>query len=147
MNIRPLFFTIILSVSFLLYHSPCLSQILADKEKGAALSDSSDIFADKIVSSKNLVLVDFWAEWCRPCHVLSPIIEEIKKEYKGKLTIIKINIDRNRQLAQYFRVVSIPSVFLIKDKRVVKNIMGVQPKEVYVAAINEILNSEKKKDE
>lgn len=147
MNIRPLFFTIILSVSFLLYHSPCLSQISTDKEKGAALSDSSDIFADKIVSSKKLVLVDFWAEWCRPCHVLSPIIEEIKKEYKGKLTIIKINIDRNRQLAQYFRVVSIPSVFLIKDKRVVKNIMGVQPKEVYVAAINEILNSEKKKDE
>jgi thioredoxin 1 len=144
---RPLLTTIVLILSISFYLSPCYGQKPDDDRKGAALSDSSDIFARKIVNSKLLVLVDFWAEWCKPCYVLNPIIEKIKKQYKGKLNVIKINIDRNRLLAQYFRVVSIPSIFLIKDKSVVKNFMGVQPKEVYITAINEILNSEKKRDE
>ncbi|MGD9201940.1 MAG: thioredoxin [Chitinispirillia bacterium] len=138
---------ITLILFFFIYLSTCYSQISVNGKKGAALSDSSDISAKKIVNSEKLVLADFWAEWCRPCHILDPIIEEIKKKYRGKLNVIKINIDRNQKLAQYFRVVSIPSVFLIKDKSVVKNLMGVQPKEVYITTINEILNSEKKKDE
>lgn len=121
-------------------------QTIAKSPHDAALSDSSDIFVQQIIQSKKPVLIDFWAAWCQPCLILHPIIEKIKKEYKGKIIVIKINIDRNRGLARHFKVVSIPSVFLIKDKIAVKKIMGVQPKEVYNSAIDEILNPENKNE-
>lgn len=107
--------------------------------------DSSQIFVQNIIRSKIPVLVDFWASWCKPCEMLTPIIDTLKKEFKGKIKVLKVNIDRNQQFARHFRVVSIPTIFLIDNKIVVKRIPGVQPKEVYISAINEILG--KKEDE
>ena len=118
---------------------PALSQTSGYNVKSPALSDSSQLYVQEIINSKIPVLAEFWAVWCGPCKLLTPIINQIKDEYKGKIKVIKINIDRNRSLATYFRVVSIPSVFVIKDKIVVQRILGVQTKEAYITAINNVL--------
>jgi thioredoxin 1 len=107
--------------------------------KAAALGDSSQIYVQEIINSKIPVFIEFWAVWCGPCKMLTPIIDEIKSEYKGKIRVLKINVDRNQSLATYFRVVSIPNVFIVKDKIVVNTILGVQPKEVYINAIKAAL--------
>ncbi len=131
---------IILIVSILCcFAAPGFSQTAVTPPGRMALADSSQLYVQEIINAKKLVLIDFWAAWCGPCKVLSPIIDEIKKEYKGRIKVLKINIDRNRSLATYFKVVSIPNVFLVKDKVVVNSLMGVQQKSVYISAITQIL--------
>jgi len=102
----------------------------------AQFVDSSKEFADRIIQSKVPVLVDFWAVWCGPCRMLGPTIEELKKEYAGKIQVIKVNVDIHRGLAAYFRVSSIPAVFIITNKTVVDYLLGCQPKETYKKAID-----------
>lgn len=101
--------------------------------------DSSDIIADRIVKSTIPVMLDFWATWCMPCRMLGPTVEELKKKYTGKIRVMKIDVDANKRIAAYFRISSIPAVFLIKDKAVVQYILGLQDKSVYEQAIAEAL--------
>jgi thioredoxin 1 len=101
--------------------------------------DSSDIMADAILHSRVPVLIDFWATWCGPCRMLGPTMEEIKKEYAGKIKVMKVNVDVNRKISAYFRVSAIPAVFLVKDKTVVSYIQGLNPKEAYENAIKKVL--------
>jgi thioredoxin 1 len=101
--------------------------------------DSSDIIADRIVKSPVPVMIDFWATWCKPCKMLGPTVEELKKKYSGKIKVIKIDVDANRRIAAYFRVSSIPAVFFIKDKAVVQYVPGLQEKSVYEQAIVDVL--------
>jgi thioredoxin 1 len=103
-------------------------------------SDSSQVIADRIVESKIPVLVDFWAPWCGPCRMLGPVIEELKKEYSGKMTFMKVNVDVNRKLSAYFKISSIPAVFLIKNKSVVNYLPGLQSKQTYKQAIEKTLH-------
>jgi len=77
------------------------------------------------------VLVDFWAAWCMPCKMVAPIIEELAAEYKGKLTVAKVDIDKESALATRYDIMSIPTVILFNDGQEVKRIIGVQPKETY----------------
>ena len=106
--------------------------------------DSSQIIADRVTASSIPVLIDFWAVWCRPCRMLGPTIEEIKEKYAGKILVMKVNVDVNRALAGYFRIQSIPAVFIIANKSVVDVIPGLQPREVYEAAIQKVLGSPQK---
>ena len=106
---------------------------------GPAPFDSSDIIADRIVKSTIPVMLDFWATWCMPCRMLGPTVEELKKKYAGKIKVMKIDVDANKRIAAYFRISSIPAVFLIKDKAVVQLIPGLQEKSVYEQAIAEVL--------
>ena len=76
-----------------------------------------------MLSSKEPVLVDFYADWCGPCKMISPIIDQIAKEYKGKATVAKINVDENRDLALQFGVMSIPTLIFFKDGREVQRIL------------------------
>jgi len=94
------------------------------------LTDSN--FKDEI--SSGLVLVDFWAPWCGPCRMLGPIIEEVAQEVEG-VSIGKLNVDENPQIAQEFKVMSIPMVVLFKDGEPVETIIGLRPKEAYLEAI------------
>lgn len=92
-------------------------------------------FQEDVLDAKGLVLVDFWATWCTPCLMLTPIIEEIGEEMKDKVKVGKVNVDENPQISAKFQIMSIPTVILFKDGEPVDGFIGVQPKSVYVEAI------------
>ncbi len=80
------------------------------------------------LKNNGVVLVDFYADWCGPCKMLTPVLEDLSKEYEGKATIVKVNVDQEGDLASQFGVMSIPNLFLLKDGEIVKNVVGYQPK-------------------
>ena len=96
-------------------------------------------FKKDVLESKLPVIVDFWAPWCEPCKMVGPIIEELAKEYEGKITVGKLNVDDNTQTAGEYNVMSIPSVMLFKDGKPLKTLVGAQGKESYKKAISEVL--------
>ena len=74
------------------------------------------------------VLIDFWAPWCGPCRMMGPIIEQLAEEYEGKAKVGKVNVDEEGELSQPFGVMSIPTIVLVKDGKVVKQAVGARPK-------------------
>ncbi len=86
-------------------------------------------FDDEVMKSPLPVLVDFWAEWCGPCRVISPIVEEIANEYKGKLKVAKLNVDEAQELAIRYGVMSIPTLMVFKGGKVVNQIIGAMSKD------------------
>lgn len=86
-------------------------------------------------SGDRLLMFDLYADWCRPCRILSPIVEEIAKEHSERVAVYKIDIDQNRDIAREFGVTGIPYVVFVKNKTSVYALTGVQPKETYVRAI------------
>ena len=81
-------------------------------------------FESKVLNSKGLVLVDFWAAWCGPCKMLAPVLEAIASELEGRLEIKKINIDENRKSAEKYDIMSIPTMMIFKDGQIVDTIIG-----------------------
>ncbi|WP_448590194.1 thioredoxin [Thermodesulfobium sp.] len=94
-------------------------------------------FKDEI--SSGVTLIDFWAPWCGPCRMIAPILEELDKEYAGKLKICKVNVDNDRVLAQNLRIVSIPTLILYKNGEEQKRIVGAVAKEKIVREISPFL--------
>jgi thioredoxin 1 len=82
----------------------------------------------EVIESYPLVLVDFWAEWCHPCRIIAPVVEELAREYKGKLVCAKLNVDENKNTAVQFQILSIPTLLLFKDGKLVDKIVGAMPK-------------------
>ena len=87
-----------------------------------------DNFDNEISSSNIPVLVDFWAEWCGPCKMLGPILEEISKDLKDKLQVVKVNLDENQDLAMKYSIRSIPTLLLFKDGQLLDTKVGFAPK-------------------
>ncbi len=85
-------------------------------------------FDEKVLSSSQPVLVDFWAEWCGPCHMIAPAIEEVAAEYKGKVMVGKLNVDQHPGIAARYGIRSIPSILLFKDGQVSDQLVGAIPK-------------------
>ncbi len=85
-------------------------------------------FEGKVLNAETPVLVDFWAEWCVPCHMVSPVVEEIGQEKGEKLRVAKLNIDENPEATRRYGVMSIPSLILFKDGREVARVVGAKPK-------------------
>ena len=85
-------------------------------------------FEQEVLKSDTAVLVDFWAEWCGPCHAVSPVLERIADERQGELTLVKVNIDEEQELAQRYGVMSIPTMILFKDGAPAAAAVGAQPK-------------------
>lgn len=92
---------------------------------------------NEILKNNALVLVDFYASWCMPCKMLSPIIEEIAKEYEGKLVVCKIDIDENEELANEYNIMSVPTVIIFKNNENVEEIIGLNNKSKYTRALDE----------
>ena len=89
---------------------------------------SLDNFDNEISSSNTPVLVDFWAEWCGPCKMLGPILEEISEDLKDKLQVVKVNLDQNQDLAMKYSIRSIPTLLLFKEGELVDTKVGLLPK-------------------
>lgn len=91
------------------------------------------------IRENGVVLVDFYADWCGPCKMISPILEELAKEYEGKATIVKVNVDENGDIAGRYGVMSIPNLVLFKNGEVVKQVVGFQPKNQLQALLNSVI--------
>ena len=102
-----------------------------------ALSLNKDNFEKSIANG--VALVDFWAEWCGPCKMQLPIIEEFSGEMEGKATIGKVNVDEELGLAQSFGIQSIPTLILFKDGKPVKKLVGLHSKEALYEEVNQVL--------
>ena len=103
------------------------------------LNLTDDQFEAEVVKSDKPVLVDFWAEWCMPCKMLAPIIEELADEYAGKIKVAKVDTDAGRKTAMKFDIRAIPTLILFKDGKVLKKFVGLQQKSDMKPAIDAAL--------
>ena len=86
-------------------------------------------FAQTVLQAKTPVLVDFWAPWCRPCLMVAPILDELADEYRGKVTIARMDVDQNPKTAAKYSIMSIPTMLIFKKGKPISNIVGFRPKE------------------
>ena len=91
---------------------------------------------DGLLEDQKLVIVDFWATWCGPCRMLSPLLDEIEEEMSDKITVVKVNVDDADEIAMRYRIMSIPTLVFFKDGKMVDRTVGAMPKSVLVDKIN-----------
>lgn len=99
------------------------------------LNDQS--FDQEVLKSNLPVLVDFWAEWCPPCQMQGPIVEELAKELEGKVRVVKVNVDQAQQTSQKYSIMSVPTLILFKGGQVVKQMVGFRSKQDLLKEIGE----------
>ncbi len=100
---------------------------------------TEDNFENEVLKSDQPVLVDFWADWCAPCHRIAPVIEELAHEFDGTATIAKLNVDEEPELARRYGIRSIPSLLFFRSGEAVDRLAGVQPKRVLSEKLAELV--------
>ena len=91
---------------------------------------------DSLLESEKLIIVDFWATWCGPCRMLSPLLDEVEEEMADRITVVKVNVDDVREIAMRYRIMSIPTLLFFKNGQVVDKTVGAMPKSTLVDKIN-----------
>ena len=103
---------------------------------------STQQFEQEVLNSVNPVFVDFWATWCGPCKMVSPIIEELAKEYEDKVNFVKVDVEQNKELASKYSIFSIPTLAIFKDGKVIAQAAGAASKESIRTYINKNIQTE-----
>jgi len=93
-------------------------------------------WSQQVIDSSKPVFVDFWASWCGPCRMISPIVDELEKEYKGKVNFVKVDVDQNRELASQYSILSIPTFMLFRGGQSISQMSGASSKEAIQKFIN-----------
>jgi len=106
---------------------------------GDALKVEDATWDAEVMKAAELVMVDFWAVWCGPCQMVAPIIEELGKEYAGKVKVRKLNTDENPEVAGRYQVMSIPTILFFKKGQVVEKLVGARPKRQFKEMIDSLL--------
>ncbi len=102
-----------------------------------AVNDQS--FKNEVIDSPVPVLVDFWAEWCGPCKQVAPVVEELAREYNGKLKVVKVDVDSSQDVSAQYRIFSIPTLMLFKGGQEVERVVGAVPKQMLVSRLQKHL--------
>ena len=105
--------------------------------KPVEVTDSD--FSQTVLESGQPVLVDFWAEWCGPCKMIAPVVEELAEEYEGRFSFTKLDVDSNPKVAMQFGIRSIPALLLFKDGKVAEQVIGAVPKALLKRKIDKVL--------
>lgn len=98
---------------------------------------NSNEFQNEVLNSNDVVLVDFSAEWCGPCKMLAPVVEELSKEMAGKAKVFTVDVDKSGDIAQKYNIMSVPTVMIFKNGTVVDKVVGFQPKGVLKSKLEE----------
>jgi len=99
------------------------------------MENTNKVNFESAIANNRLVLVDFYANWCGPCKMMAPIIEELNKELAGKVKVLKVDVDQENELSRKYQITAIPTLILIKDGQVVSKTMGYKPKDAILAII------------
>jgi thioredoxin 1 len=105
----------------------------------AELAITQANYESEVVKSPIPVLIDFWAPWCGPCRMLAPVIDELAKEFAGKIKVAKLNTDENIEISTQFQISSIPTILIFKNGKPVEKVVGFKQKGELVALINKVL--------
>lgn len=105
----------------------------------ALLNITDKNFKEEVLKSPLPVLVDFWATWCGPCKILAPIIEELAKEYTGKIKIVKLNVEEGQSIPTQYGIMSIPTIIFFKDGKILNQLVGALTKQQLKQKIEEII--------
>ena len=103
------------------------------------LDVTSSVWDAEVIKAQGLIMVDFWAPWCAPCRMVSPTVEELAKEYQGRMKFLKLNTDENPDIASKYNIMGIPTLMFFKDGRSVDSIVGAVPKQQLKSKIDSFL--------
>jgi len=106
---------------------------------GATRKVTDADFESEVLKNEKPVIVDYWAEWCGPCRMIAPVLEEIASEYAEKIDVVKLNVDENPAIAQRYSILAIPTLNVFKDGEVVKQIKGAKPKAALLRDLAEFI--------